>query len=180
MFRRLVFIPIIFILLQNNAIAATSDMYSERALDIQAAFLVRFCSYVKWPEGSFSSSDAPVVIGIIGKDPFGSRLDKVARSFKVNGRSVEIRRFKDISSVDQVHILFISSSEASQLEEITREMENRPVLLVSNIHGFLASSGMVNFVMMDNKICFNISRTNTQKAGLTISSKLLSVAHEIQ
>jgi hypothetical protein len=180
MIRRLVFLPIIFILFQASSISASSEMQSGRALEIQAAFLVKFCSYVTWPEERFSTPESPVIVGIIGRDPFGSKIDKIARSSRAGERNIEIRRCTDISSVGRVHILFIAPSETDRLQKIVSDIPANSVLLVSNIPGFLESSGMVNFVVVSQKIRFNISRTNSENAGLMISSKLLSVAHEIQ
>lgn len=180
MLHRLFFFLIIFILLQANTISASGDIQSARAMEIQAAFLVRFSSYAKWPGEAFSGPDEPLVVGIIGRDPFGSTVDKIARSFTANSRDVEVRRFKDSASLHQSHILFIPSSEIERMNEITTVLSGRSVLLVGNSPGFLEQSGIINFVMVGNKIRFNISRTNCRKAGLEISSKLLRVAHEIK
>lgn len=180
MLHRLFFFLIIFILLQANTISASGEIQSARAMEIQAAFLVKFSSYVKWPEKAFPGPDEPLVVGIIGRDPFGSTVDKIARSFNANGRDVEVRRFKNPASLHRSHILFIPFSEIERMDEITTALSGRSVLLVGNFPGFLEQSGIINFVMIDKKIRFNISKTNGQKAGLAISSKLLSVAHEIK
>ncbi len=180
MLRRLVFLPIIFILLQAGSISASSEMQSGRALEIQAAFLIKFCSYVTWPEERFSTPGDSVIVGILGRDPFGSKLDKIARSSRAGERNIEIRRFSEPDSLGQVHILFIAPSEVARLHKIVSEIPDSAVLLVSNVPGFLESFGMINFVLVAKKIRFDISRTNSEKAGLTISSKLLRVAHEIQ
>ncbi len=180
MLRRLLFLSIIFLLLQTNTIAVSGEIQSARAIEIQAAFLVKFSSYVKWPKESFLNPADPVIIGILGRDPFGSTIDKIARSFHTNNRSVEIRRFNDIGSLHRVHILFIPSAEIGKMNDINSALSNYAVLLTSNAPGFLEQSGMINFIMVNKKIRFNISRTNSQKAGLEISSKLLRVAHKIQ
>lgn len=180
MFNRLFFLPIIFILLQANTISAGGEIQSARAMEIKAAFLVKFSSYVKWPEGTFSGADDPLIVGIFGRDPFGSAVDKFVRSFKANGRNVEVRRFKDLASLHRVHILYIPSSEIERMDEITAALSGRSVLLVGNSPGFLEQSGSINFVMVGIKIRFNICRKNYEKVGLEISSKLLAVAHEIK
>ncbi len=180
MIRRLVFTLIIFIVFQAGSTFASSEMQTDRALEIQAAFLIKFCSYVTWPKEHFSTPESPVIVGILGRDPFGSKIDKIARSSRANGRNIEIRRFTDSSSIGQVHILFIAPSEADQLRKIASEISLRSVLLVSNIPGFLDSFGMVNFVIISKKIRFDISRTNSENAGLMISSKLLSVARKVE
>lgn len=170
----------VFVFLQINTTSARGELQSSRAMEIQAAFLIKFSSYVKWPKEAFSDSADPITVGIFGRDPFGSTIDAIARSFNANGRNVEVRRFKDPAAIHQSHILFIPASEMEKMNEITAALAGHSVLLVSNSSGFLDKSGIINFVMVGKKIRFNISRTNCQKMGLEISSKLFSVAHKIQ
>ena len=177
---RLFFLLIFFIFLPPCTIAAPDEIHSSRAMEIQAAFLVKFCAYVKWPEEAFSKSDDPIIVGIVGRDPFGSTVDKIARSFKAKGRRVEVKRFITPRSITKNHVLFIPSSEQKNMTEIQAALSGNPVLLVGNFPGFLEQSGSINFVMVGKKIRFNICRENYQKAGLVISSKLLAVAHEIK
>lgn len=177
---RLLFLLITFFLLPASTIAASNEIHSNRAMEIQAAFLVKFSAYIKWPESAFSSPGDPVIIGIVGRDPFGSTVDKIARSFKAKGRNVEIRRFTNFASITKSHVLFIPTSELGNMNEIQAAVTGNSVLLVGNSPGFLEQSGSINFVMVGKKIRFNISRTNYQKAGLAISSKLLAVAHGIK
>ncbi len=158
---------------------ARSEIKGARAKEIEAAFLLQFSKYVKWPESSFSGSDAPVIVGILGRDPFGSVLDKIARSAKPNGRNVLIRRFDDLGSIRNSHILFVASSQVELMEKIREVLGDQPILLVGDSQDFL-KFGIVNFVMVDKKIRFNISRDNCKKSGLKISSKLLKVAHRVE
>ncbi len=176
---RLLFLLFFFVLFPMNTIAVSGDIHSAGALEIQAAFLVKFSSYVKWPDTAFSSDDDPIIIGIVGRDPFGSTIDRIARSFKSDGRRIEIRRFPSYESLSKSHILFVSPSEKENISAIEKALANSPTLLVGNFPGFLEKIGVVNFIMDGKKIRFNISRTNYQKENLIISSKLLSVANDI-
>lgn len=157
---------------------AHAEIKGARAKEIEAAFLLQFSKYVTWPDSAFRNSDAPIIVGILGRDPFGSVVDKIARSSRANGRNVEIRRYDDISSIAGSHILFVTSPQAKRMQKITDVLGNSPVLLVSDSKDFL-QHGVVNFVMVDKKIRFNISQKNCQKHGLKISSKLLKVAHKV-
>lgn len=177
---RLILYYVFFILLPVHATAASSEIQSARALEIQAAFLIKFSSYVKWPDDAFSGPEDPIIVGIVGRDPFGSSVDKIARSMKANGRNVEVRRYINPASLTKCHILFVPSSEKENMPEIKAAMSRYFVLLVGNFPGFLEQTGIINFVMVGNKIRFNISKRNYRKAGLSISSKLLSVAHEVK
>ncbi len=155
------------------------EIKGTRAKEIEAAFLIQFSKYVKWPDSAFVGPDAPVIVGILGRDPFGSVLDKIARSSKVNGRDVEIRRFDDLHSINHSHILFVTSSEDERMKDIKEVLSGKPVLLVGDSQDFL-QFGVINFVMVENKIRFNINRENCKKSGLRISSKLLKVARIVE
>jgi hypothetical protein len=176
--QRLITAVMLLSLLGWTATAARAEIRGASAKEIEAAFLVQFSKYVIWPDSVFSGPDAPIILGILGRDPFGSLLDKIAHKSRVNGRTVEVRRFDDFDSIKKSHILFVTSSQAGRMEEITDALGCTPVLLVGDSEDFLRF-GMINFVMVDKKIRFNISRENCRKAGLKLSSKLLQVAHKI-
>lgn len=180
MVHKLFFPLLVFAFLQIHTIPAHGELQSARAIEIQAAFLIKFSSYIKWPKEAFSDPDEPITIGILGRDPFGSTLDNIARSFHANGRDIVIRRFTDPKAFCKSHILFLPNSEIKRIDEITEVLNGHPALLVGNSSGFLDQGGIINFVIIDKKIRFNISRTNSQKTGLEISSKLFSVAHTIK
>lgn len=167
------------LLLLSAAMPVYGEVQSARALEIQAAFLVKFSSYVKWPNSAFSTPEAPIVIGIFGRDPFGSIIDQIARSYTTNGRRVEVRRCSDPVSLCNSHIVFVAPTATAQMKEIIAALSGRSVLLVGNSPRFLARGGMINFVTVGEKIRFDISKTNSDRAGLEISSKLLKVAHAV-
>ena len=146
---------------------------------IEAAFIVQFSKYVSWPAHCFSSSTAPVIIGILGRDPFGTKIDRISRSFDANGRGVEVRRLADPEKAKTCHILFISNPQSTTMESIAHILTGRPVLLVSHSKDFLVRGGMVNFVTLGRKIRFDINLANSRNSGIKISSKLLKISHQV-
>jgi hypothetical protein len=82
---------------------------------IKAVFLYNFALFVEWPPGAFSDSRTPIVIGILGRDPFGSYLKEAIEAETINDRSLVIARYKTIDEIKQCHILFISESESKPL-----------------------------------------------------------------
>jgi len=177
--RRLPFL-VLLIFFQVNTVFAMNGMQSARALEIQAAFLVKFSLYVKWPADAFLHDTDPIIIAIFGRDPFGSTIDKIARSFRARGREIEIRRYRDRDVLSQCHILYIPAAESGHIDEISNLLLDQPVLLVGNFPRFLEHSGIINFVSTGGKIRFDISRMNSDKARLEISSKLFAVALSIK
>ncbi len=158
--------------------ACFAQVDEDRVRAIQSAFLLQFSNYVTWPEASFSDEDAALVIGILGRDPFGSVLDNTARTFTSSKRRLEIRRYKNLDDLGQVHILFVSPFLEFDKKALAAAVGASPVLLVGNAPGFL-ESGSVNFILRDKKVRFDINRSKYQRAGLRVSAKLLSVANRV-
>ena len=144
--------------------------------ELKAAFLCKFGRYVEWPASSFASADSPVVIGVMGRDPFGPFLDATVRLARVRGRKVELRRFKTASEAKLCHLLFISSSEERRLTAILEALAGAAVLTVGESEWFARDGGMIRFDAFDESVQLEINLLSAQRAGLNISSRLLKLA----
>jgi hypothetical protein len=142
---------------------------------IKAAFLFNFAKFVEWPPQAFADANTPIVIGVLGKNVFGNDLEKTIRDKKVNNRGFKFEKLTSISEATNCHILFISSSE-KDVPKVIEGLHNASVLTVSDTDGFIQAGGMINFLLEDAKIRFEISDEAAKKAGLQISSKLLSLS----
>jgi hypothetical protein len=147
-----------------------------REYQIKGVFLFNFAQFTEWPPEAFSGPQAPLVIGILGTDPFGPALEEVVRGEKVNHRPLEVRRFSGAGEINNCHILFISRSQSGRLEEILASLQGRSILTVSDMEEFARRGGMVQFVTRDNKIHLQINLEALKAATLTVSSKLLRSA----
>jgi hypothetical protein len=146
---------------------------------VEAAFLYHFTKYVTWPPRAFSSPADPILIGVLGDDPFGDELTQtVAREKPVQGRPVRIVRGRSVADVARCHVLFISASEQTRLAQDIAALQraNSAALIVGESENFLHDGGAVRFVIEQNKVRFEINAHNAERAGLTISSRLLSLA----
>ncbi len=145
--------------------------------EIKAAFLYNFAKFVEWPADAFSDSHAPIVLGIVGEDPFGTALDGMVFGKTVNGRGVQVKRLSISPDLRTCHILFISSSEKKNLARILAHLKGSGVLTVGEMDRFVQSGGAVNFLLEDNKVRFEINVDAA--ARLKISSKLLALARTV-
>lgn len=146
------------------------------AQQVEAVFLFYFSQFVDWPPGSFADQSSPIVIGVLGDDPFDGSLDQAVAGERVNGRPVVVRRLKSLADTTGCHILYISSSEAAQLTQIMSALKGRKVLTVSDLGGFVQSGGMIRFVLIDQHVRLVVNPQAAQAAGLKLSSKLLRAA----
>ena len=143
---------------------------------VKAAFLYNFAKFVEWPPNSFRDPAAPLQICVLGQDPFGDELRNITNAKTVNGRKFEVRQVADLQLAKTCHILFIASSEKAQFKQILEGLRGTYALTVSDTRGFVEQGGMINFVLENDRVQFEVSRKAVEQAGLKISSKLLSVA----
>jgi hypothetical protein len=144
--------------------------------EVKAVFLFNFTQFVEWPDSAFPTAQAPLVIGVLGDDPFGSDLDKAVSGEKIKDHPLVVRRFKRIEDAEPCHILFIGASETEHLSGILGRLKGREILTVGDSDQFTREGGIVRFVTENNRIRLRINIEAAKAAHLTISSKLLSLA----
>ena len=142
---------------------------------IKAVFLFNFTQFVEWPEDAFSHYNDPLVIGILGKNPFGNYINEAVAGEKMGNHPLTIVRYNNVDEITNCQMLFINLNDAN-LTDILSSLNNRSILTVSDSPNFIQSGGMIEFVTMNNKIKLQINPGKAKAAGLNISSKLLSVA----
>jgi hypothetical protein len=158
---------------QSSASAASSEYL------IKAGFIYNFAQLVQWPSAAFSQADSPIVIGILGADPFGTSIDRVVENKKLDGRSLVIKRLrwsKDPKDLTECNILFISSSEKEHIADLINMLKWLPILTIGETPGFAARGGIINLTLEDNKVRFEVNIGAAKQANLNISSRLLALA----
>ena len=143
---------------------------------VKAVFLFNFSQFVDWPAAAFADARSPLVIGVLGDDPFGATLDEIVRGETVNGRPLAVRRYESVDEIDNCHILFIDRSQAGKLDRVVDTLKERSVLTVGDFDGFARHGGIIRFVTVGNKVRLHVNLAAAQQANLTISSKLLRPA----
>lgn len=157
------------------ALPATAQRPAFDEREVKAVFLFNFVQFVEWPSIAFASPDAPVVIGILGDDPFGRLLDDVVEGEMVKGRRLSVVRFRRVEDIKVCHVLFVSPSEAAKYPRILTALSTQPTLTVGETASF-TSRGMIRFLTDRNRVRLEVNPEAVKAAGLTISSNLLRAA----
>lgn len=144
--------------------------------ELKAAFLYHFAQLVDWPPQAFAEANSPMIIGVIGENPFGKQLEESVRAKNINGHPLAIKEVQTPAECSTCHILFISASEKKRLSEILSAVRGKNVLTVGETDYFTETGGMINFTLEGTKIRFQINNAAAKAAGLKISSKLLNLA----
>lgn len=143
---------------------------------VKAVFVFNFAQFAEWPATAFPDAKAPIVIGILGRDPFGAFIDELVRDEKVGGRALIVRRCRELVEAKGCHLLFVSRSAAPPLETILATLKGESVLTISDADAFARAGGMVQFEMESGKVRLRINVLAAKACGLTISSKILRPA----
>lgn len=146
---------------------------------VKAAFLCNFAKFTEWPAEAFSDAKAPFVIGVLGEDPFGSKLDAAIKGLELHGRPVVIRRFAGIPAPKEAHLLFVGADFVRKLEQLESELRGSRTLIVGDARTFAQEGGMIAFVERDGAIHFEVNLASADTAGLKLNSGLLKLADHV-
>jgi hypothetical protein len=146
---------------------------------VKAAFLYKFAGYAEWPAGTFSGPDAPLTIGVMADEPLAAELTRTVSGRTSNGRSVNVTKLKPFDSLAGVHIVFIGRSEDARLAALIHTAEPRPVLIVTESARALTQGGMINFVLSEGRVRFEVDLASVERSSLVLSSRLLAVARSV-
>jgi len=166
---------------------------SSQEYQVKAAFLYNFLQFIGWPEDKSADNNQPLTIGIVGKDPFGDAFEPIKdkkvkdrnvitkhfESFEELKKSAEEGKTRKVEMLTKCHLLFICSSEQKNLKEILNLVKDQNVLTVGEMEGFLEAGGIINFLVVENKIRFEINTSAAEQAKLEIRSQLLRLAKRI-
>jgi hypothetical protein len=153
-----------------------ADNATSPEFQVKAVFLFNFAQFVEWPAGAFENAQSPLIIGVLGSDPFGRFLDDVVNGERVNGHVLAIRRYRKIEDVEHCHVLFVSGSEGPHVAKIAQALQGRPILTVCDWEGLARHGAIIRFLNEDERVRLQINLAAAKAAGLTISSKLLRSA----
>jgi len=166
------FCAIALMTMPANALEATAPA-------IKAAFLYKFGFFVEWPKAAFTSSDSPINLCIVGNDPFGTLLDDIVKGQKIGHRALALRRMNSIARDSGCHIVYISNGANSHSAQMLAALRGSDVLTVTDTSGG-GDVGIINFVIKDHRVRFDIDDAAAAAGGLVISSRLLNVALDVK
>lgn len=148
--------------------------------ELKAALLYNFARFAEWPTGTFQSDGDAFVIAIVGEDPFGPVLDEAVRGRAIEGRTIKLERWLKPGEVGRCQILFISTSDRSELQQLMSTQGGKPVLMVSDAPGFVSEGGTIGLDLEDGRVRMTINMDVVRRSGVKISSKLLALSRLIE
>jgi hypothetical protein len=164
------------LLLLLGELSVSAQTAPAKEYQVKAVFLFNFAQFVEWPPAAFAAANSPLVIGVLGEDPFGAYLDETVRAERVANRPMQVQRYQRVDEITTCHVLFISRSEESRLGQTLASLKDRNILIVGDSDDFIQRGGMIQLATSEGKIRLRVNVDAARTANLTISSKLLRSA----
>jgi hypothetical protein len=163
-----------------TAKAHTAETESVPEYNVKAAYLLLFARYAHWPESVFTSADSPLIIAVIGDDPFGGILDETMRDQRVGTHPVQILRVQSPEEASRAHVVFVSGQQRAVERRCWDLFKARPILTVGESTDSLDAGAIVRLVEDRGKIRFDVDWNAAEAAGLKIASPMLVSARRVR
>lgn len=147
---------------------------------VKAAYLYKFAGFVEWPEGSFARPDSPLVIGVMAADALAEQLEQVVAGHAVNGHPLLVKKLRKGETLVNIHMLFLGALDKAALQEVMATSRDQPLLTVSDSQEVYAMGCIINFVVADERLRFEVALKPAAGARLRISARMLSAAYKVQ
>jgi hypothetical protein len=162
-----------------SPVTAVAQQYVPAEYRSKAAFLATFPSFVDWPDGTFSPSEAQLVVCVLGDFRFGTTLAQVSRTSMPHGRRVAVRWIRGDRQIHGCHILFVSNTEVAHYSKIIALVQGTSTFTVGETTDFIAAGGMLSLSFSNESIQFEVNLSSAREAHFHVSSKLLALAHRV-
>ncbi len=148
---------------------------------VKAAYLLKFASFVEWPEASFARPDSALQIGVSGNDALAEQLERMVAGRSVNGHPLKVRRLPAGDAGAELHILFLDSSlERAALGALLARARGQSLLTVSDGADPMPPGCMITFLVADDRLRFDVALRPVAAGRLRISARMLAVAHRVE
>lgn len=150
---------------------------SDQEYTIKAAFIGKFTQFIDWPEKNLASdSTGSFNICVVGNNPFGNKLDRLAVATEIKGKNIRVFYLEPEQQISHCHVVFIPKLSTPQLNSLLSRVNQHPILTIADSPGYASRGVMINFYRKNGFIGFEINKSASDRSHFEISSRLLKLA----
>jgi hypothetical protein len=149
-----------------------------RDYEVKAGFLVKFTQYTTWPSNTFNSSTAPIVIGVLGEEPFFKQMEQEAKGV-VGFRPVVVRHLNTVEEGTHCHVVFISEAESRNEVEWFDALKGKSILTVGESDRTIERGAVMRFVIKNKNVRFEANLSAAAENQLELNERMLAVASKV-
>jgi hypothetical protein len=166
--------PAFLLALWLAVFATSAAAQPAREVQVKAAYLYKFAGFVDWPASAFAHADSPLVIGVAGNDELAAQLEQMIAGRSVGSHPLAVRRLRRGDSPAGLHVLYLGAAERGTWSELLGGARGLPLLTVGD--GADAAGHMIHFLVVDERLRFEVALGQVAPSGLKISARLLAAA----
>lgn len=160
-----------------HILAALGLAQTSKEYQVKAVFLWRLAQFTEWPADAFEHAENPIVVCVLGENPFGDALEQAIVGETARGRNLVVQQHRGVQGIKTCHILYISAPAARHLPELSAALAGKSVLTVRDSDGSARSyDTIVRFITEQNKINLRIDLKAATAARLVLDPRLLRAA----
>jgi hypothetical protein len=142
----------------------------------EALFIYNFSRLIEWPP---NYKTGPFVIGVLGTAPITEQLKAFTTGKQVGAQPITVKSFGSPAEISTCHILFIPFSETKYMPNILPQVTNKSTLIITEKNEAIQQGSAINFVVIGDKLKFELSPNNAMKYNIKLSSKLNEMAYMV-
>ncbi|HKY07614.1 MAG TPA: YfiR family protein [Candidatus Binatia bacterium] len=171
----------VLVMLAMVALSGPASAQVSKEYQIKAVFLWRLAQFTHWPAEAFDAPESPIVICVLGDNPFGDALEAAVLGESAHGRKFVVQHHRSVERIKPCHILYMSGAGPRQAKAIVSALGGRSVLTVRDLDGIASAyDTIVGFVTEQNRIKLRINVKAAAAARLVFDSRLLRAAQVVE
>lgn len=169
----------IFYMILFVIISLVTNAQSIDALKYKAMFTVNFIRFIDWQE---ENKQNDFVIGVLNNKNLSLKLSELSATKKVGFQKIVIENYKTIDDIGKCEILYVTSNNyfnKKKFLQLNNKIGTYPTLLITEVNNGIEYGSMINFVIVDNRLKFELNITGLIDAGFNISNSLKALNNAI-
>ncbi len=174
--RSLLVVCVMAILASGSSAARAQDLVAT----LEAEFLERFTRFIEWPSSStVGDATVPFIIGVVDRQEVLDALERVAAKSSVKGKTLELRSVTSPGQVAACNVVFVGAVGQDRFRDIVAAVGSRPILVVSDSHGYAKRGSMINFITDGEFVRFELNPQAAEANGLRFAPELLALGQVV-
>jgi hypothetical protein len=170
------FLQILTLFMTLSFVGHSQGGAEEANLKLKSMFVYSFIKNVQWPAGVDGTQ---YTIGILGDKALYQKMNSTYAGKEFNGHKLIFEYYDSFNTASKCHMVYVDPSLSDDLSKNLSTLKKNKTLIVTEKGGLLSDGSVINFVIDNNKLRFEISNTNAQKVPLVIGPALIKMATNV-
>jgi hypothetical protein len=166
--------------LTGHASVQADERPPDLAAQVASAYVYKFASFIDWPDDAFAQPDSPFVIGVMGADGLADVMAANLAGRQSNGRKLIVKPVHPGDTLQGIHMLYLGNLPKPDLVAIYARLKGRPVLTITESAEAFALGSMINLVLAEDRLRFEIALTAVGASRLKVSALMLAAAYRVK